>query len=177
MVEGEGFEPSKATPTDLQSVPFGHSGTPPTHLLPRSCHCKRKPNAVPAGRRRLTSHRESNPGACKLPLRSEYGQALTPLASSSVVDAGAVSPDKRNGPRHGRVLQRRGAPRFHHNCEWLKTCAAGSRHRAGPAPEIKSWRRDLNPQPPDYKSGALPVELRQHTHRTRREREPLDQPL
>ena len=29
MVEGEGFEPSKAEPTDLQSVPFGHSGTPP----------------------------------------------------------------------------------------------------------------------------------------------------
>src|SRR5277367_2369550 len=25
-----------------------------------------------------------------------------------------------------------------------------------------SWRRDLNPRPPDYKSGALPTELRQH---------------
>src|SRR5665213_728127 len=25
-----------------------------------------------------------------------------------------------------------------------------------------SWRRDLNPRPPDYKSGALPAELRQH---------------
>ena len=24
-----------------------------------------------------------------------------------------------------------------------------------------SWRWDLNPQPPDYKSGALPIELRQ----------------
>src|SRR3990172_6578278 len=28
-VEGEGFEPSKAKPADLQSAPFGHSGTPP----------------------------------------------------------------------------------------------------------------------------------------------------
>jgi hypothetical protein len=28
-VEGGGFEPPKAEPTDLQSVPFGHSGTPP----------------------------------------------------------------------------------------------------------------------------------------------------
>jgi hypothetical protein len=28
-VEGEGFEPSKASLTDLQSAPFGHSGTPP----------------------------------------------------------------------------------------------------------------------------------------------------
>ena len=29
MVEGGGFEPPKAVPTDLQSAPFGHSGTPP----------------------------------------------------------------------------------------------------------------------------------------------------
>ena len=29
MVEGEGFEPSKAEPADLQSAPFGRSGTPP----------------------------------------------------------------------------------------------------------------------------------------------------
>ena len=29
MVVGDGFEPSKAELTDLQSVPFNHSGTPP----------------------------------------------------------------------------------------------------------------------------------------------------
>ena len=29
MVEGDGFEPSKQEATDLQSAPFGHSGTPP----------------------------------------------------------------------------------------------------------------------------------------------------
>ncbi len=29
MVERGGFEPPKASPTDLQSVPFGHSGTSP----------------------------------------------------------------------------------------------------------------------------------------------------
>ena len=28
-VDGEGFEPSKSETTDLQSVPFGHSGTRP----------------------------------------------------------------------------------------------------------------------------------------------------
>ncbi len=33
MVVGEGFEPSKAEPADLQSAPFGHSGTPPLGLL------------------------------------------------------------------------------------------------------------------------------------------------
>ena len=34
MVEGGGFEPPKAMPTDLQSVPFDRSGTPP-HLRVR----------------------------------------------------------------------------------------------------------------------------------------------
>jgi hypothetical protein len=29
LVEGEGFEPSKAVPSDLQSDPFDRSGTPP----------------------------------------------------------------------------------------------------------------------------------------------------
>ena len=29
LVEGDGFEPSKAELTDLQSAPFSHSGTPP----------------------------------------------------------------------------------------------------------------------------------------------------
>ena len=32
MVEGAGFEPAKAMPSDLQSDPFGRSGTPP-HLI------------------------------------------------------------------------------------------------------------------------------------------------
>ncbi len=38
MVEGEGFEPSKAVPADLQSDPFGHSGTPPRggHIIKKS---------------------------------------------------------------------------------------------------------------------------------------------
>ncbi len=29
MVEGGGFEPPKVEPSDLQSDPFGRSGTPP----------------------------------------------------------------------------------------------------------------------------------------------------
>ena len=34
VMDGEGFEPSKASPADLQSVPFGHSGIHPrTNLL------------------------------------------------------------------------------------------------------------------------------------------------
>ena len=34
VVEGAGFEPAKAMPSDLQSDPFGHSGTPPDNFLP-----------------------------------------------------------------------------------------------------------------------------------------------
>ena len=33
MVVREGFEPSKAEPSDLQSDPFGHSGTSPIIIL------------------------------------------------------------------------------------------------------------------------------------------------
>ena len=32
-MEGVGFEPTKAEPSDLQSDPFGRSGTPPQLLL------------------------------------------------------------------------------------------------------------------------------------------------
>ena len=37
-------------------------------------------------------------------------------------------------------------------------------------PRYSSWRWDLNPRPPDYKSGALPVELRQRRRRGREAR-------
>ena len=36
MVEGEGFEPSKAEPSDLQSDPFDRSGTPPHYERPKT---------------------------------------------------------------------------------------------------------------------------------------------
>ena len=38
MVVGEGFEPSKSMTADLQSAPFGRSGTPPGVIqILRSC--------------------------------------------------------------------------------------------------------------------------------------------
>ncbi len=33
MVVGEGFEPSKSVTADLQSAPFGRSGTPPGEVM------------------------------------------------------------------------------------------------------------------------------------------------
>ena len=38
-VEGGGFEPPKAEPSDLQSDPFDHSGTPPRK---RAAHCRQQ---------------------------------------------------------------------------------------------------------------------------------------
>ena len=40
MVEGGGFEPPKDEPSDLQSDPFGHSGTPPL----KARHCPQNRN-------------------------------------------------------------------------------------------------------------------------------------
>ncbi len=45
VLEGEGFEPSKAEPSDLQSDPFDRSGTPPEKqagycdILILDCQC------------------------------------------------------------------------------------------------------------------------------------------
>ena len=38
LVEGEGFEPSKAEPSDLQSDPFDRSGTPPNRTRDYANH-------------------------------------------------------------------------------------------------------------------------------------------
>ena len=42
LVEGEGFEPSKAKPADLQSAPFDRSGTPPEQKLESSQKTRHK---------------------------------------------------------------------------------------------------------------------------------------
>ena len=48
LVEREGFEPSKASPADLQSAPFGHSGTSPLLVKHRTIPCP----ALPTSERR-----------------------------------------------------------------------------------------------------------------------------
>ncbi len=47
LVEGGGFEPPKASPTDLQSVPFDHSGTPPRVTASTSWSQRRDSNPRP----------------------------------------------------------------------------------------------------------------------------------
>ena len=49
MVERDGFEPSKAVPTDLQSAPFDHFGTSPNiYFLLKSWSRKSDLNRWPA---------------------------------------------------------------------------------------------------------------------------------
>ncbi len=60
---GEGFEPSKAEPTDLQSVPFDRSGIPPGGEQFRTCAPIAAPRLGPdyeASRRRWASGRASS---------------------------------------------------------------------------------------------------------------------
>ena len=96
MVGRGGFEPPKASPTDLQSVPFDRSGT-----SPKTCIDK-------AGRDRKNTD--------------------TPLFGPF---------DKTKFTKMRKV-------------EFLPGLN-----------NLWSWRRELNPQPTDYKSVALPIELRQ----------------
>ena len=44
------------------------------------------------------------------------------------------------------------------------TVPCNCRYATPPIRKLENcWRKELNPQPSDYKSGALPIELRQHT--------------
>ncbi len=88
LVGRGGFEPPKSVTADLQSAPFGHSGTYPSEIV-------------------------------KMP------------------DALRINMINRTSWKINRG--------------W-------------------SWRRDLNPQPADYKSAALPIELRQHMKPNQQER-------
>jgi hypothetical protein len=71
VVEGGGFEPPKASPTDLQSVPFDRSGTPPQHgvaaiwrILGHLVLGVPSPSVDPTGR------------ACKLPPHPDRRKAI-----------------------------------------------------------------------------------------------------
>ena len=102
----EGFEPSKAEPSDLQSDPFDRSGNSPHPELP-------------VGLRQL-----------------DCASWIAPVGLRSPPSTGhtLAAPNLRPPPTLRRVRL--------------------------PLPAW-SWRRDLNPQPADYKSAALPIELRQ----------------
>gem|GEM_PF-1524491 len=71
MVVGEGFEPSKAKPSDLQSDPFDHSGTPPEIALYSSMLCKYLPYMA----QKNTAQRHHR----ALYMAKPYGVAMSPF--------------------------------------------------------------------------------------------------
>ncbi len=62
MVEGDGFEPSKAEPADLQSAPFGHSGTPPRGLRITYSLSRHLTDVFPTHQSRISLAREYGGG-------------------------------------------------------------------------------------------------------------------
>ena len=74
LVEGDGFEPSKAQLTDLQSAPFGHSG------IPRRCSRTEHYSTTPANVQCIfwSWRRESNPQP------ADYKSAALPLSHTSL---------------------------------------------------------------------------------------------
>ena len=57
LVEGGGFEPPKVEPADLQSAPFGHSGTPPK-IKPRIL----REHSTTVNRNDLIRHKKNGAG-------------------------------------------------------------------------------------------------------------------
>ncbi len=93
------------------------------------------PTTVPAQIHRAAGHLSSRQKALARPNRTPQGARLPP--ELSMANAARESTGRYPHPLHP------------------------TRPLPLAAPGIWSWRRDLNPRPPDYKSGALPAELRQ----------------
>ena len=155
MVERGGFEPPKAKPADLQSAPFDRFGTSPADR-------PRNQNAHRSTARNDPLFPTLHPGATE-------ALAEEPCAQSSSPPVAACTACSTFAAANHSCID------FSPRCPMLDArCAMGSivpivfsipavvlSWPSSPAPRLWSWRWDSNPQPADYKSAALPVELRQ----------------
>ncbi len=82
-------------------------------------------------------------------------------ASGLLIAPSAASPPTMQFPARDLPAQLPAKIVDGEHCKRVKTGRYNQTHRA--VGRNWSWRRDLNPRPPDYKSGALPAELRQPT--------------
>ncbi len=130
----------KAVPSDLQSDPFGHSGISP-RLFSRCSVLTRAPR-VPGRRGARFAVPDGIRECVGGRARAERHRSRVILGSLGFPGSSPRRDDRRSPASGGR----------------LGPGAGGSQ------------RRDSNPQPPDYKSGALPVELRWPAPRAARPR-------
>ena len=136
LVERGGFEPPKAEPADLQSAPFGHSGTSPRIPLSESKSEECLGN--------FRSWRFSLPFAQRC-FRVVSPQRSEPFSLELTVER----LDSGNTTMYCYGINRIAVD--------LKSASAGSGFQ-----RFHPWsqRRESNPRPTDYKSVALPSELR-----------------
>ena len=115
VVEGVGFEPTKAEPSDLQSGPFGHSGTPPAFprtkdagscalpppmskgISPPRTHPALPPTARPLEFPPVESQTRKEHGAGPASGRGPWGEGVSP----------ASRPPPPAPPERGRLPTRR----------------------------------------------------------------------
>ena len=111
MVEGEGFEPSKAEPADLQSAPFDRSGTPPTKLamiaisvpvvkrIACVCRSAQPQAALPLESCHKVLSRKNKQGAMTLTRCDRIGTVQSDSLSGFLSDGSAVQSAVATGSR------------------------------------------------------------------------------
>ena len=109
-MEGEGFEPSKAEPSDLQSDPFDRSGNPPlTALEPLRTNPAREPLRTKLLIMLGFLHRVKRGWhASRLPYTSPVETAPDPRAILAPTRAGLAA--SQNGAQLGRTVDDPHAP-------------------------------------------------------------------
>ena len=138
VVGRAGFEPAKAEPSDLQSDPFGRSGISPWSRCPG-------PNAAACN------------AADPAPKPKHRYKGGARSQSAPVSSTGCrVSREQTQSTRKGRPED---PARLPLPIEEASRSADPSRVQVVEIAERECWsqRWDSNPQPPDYKSGALPL--------------------
>ena len=107
-MEGGGFEPPKASPTDLQSVPFGHSGTPPSRIWRQPTTWQVQVRSVFKSRRRDSNPRPADYKSATLPteLRRRRKPAGQPAGRHTIYRFRAICQENlRQFLRIGNILR------------------------------------------------------------------------
>ena len=154
-------EKSKQQPRKLLVLPRLH----------RQPHCQRKRQKHkqrenhPSGTAGL--HRHASllpPGAAKCGAQGRIRTSVTHCVAD--LQSAAINHSATCALLYPSFFRHPDAPRSpcrasHEFVEETAGGTTGSTSKLACAAEFWSWRRDSNPRPPDYKSGALPAELRQ----------------
>jgi hypothetical protein len=135
-----------------------------TELLPPSrCALRRASprRAHRTFRRRARQSSDRSPSRCPATRSTSAAERLARLGERRVVAREGLEPSKPLGRQIYSLLRLTASlPRR------FILCVETRCFRALPTLRRWSWRRDLNPRPADYKSAALPTELRQPKQKT-----------